>query len=505
MLHRLISTRRLVLIGAALVSAVALAPWASASDGKPAPLADGQAVAPANDAFAAAQPLAGTEGDLAATSKDATKEVGEPAHAGNPGGASVWFRLTPARTGRMTVLTRQISFDTVLAVYTGPSVGALTEIASNDDHGASQASRVAFPVVPGNDYFIAVDGHNGVSGPFILRWRQGPQNDDFADASLLEGANGAVEGTLYGATSEPGEPIHDAGATAWYRWEAPEDGEFGLLLAGARVVTVYTGTSVGALTTLGSGTMVTFSAAAGTEYSIAVESNWNDASGFELTWGRTPPNDDFAGAQVIAGRSGTVAGTDVLATTEPDEPDAFDDDNTVWYRWTAPRSEDVRFEIDVDTLTHDTVLSVWTGASVDALNRVSRNDDFFGRASALSFEAAAGTTYHVRVSGFCCGDMGEFELDWYPGAIILGTARNNIINGTPGRDYINGRDGRDVIRGGAGGDTLVGGSGRDTLSGGSGNDLLISRDGVRGNDVVFGGPGRDRVERDRRDQVHQVP
>jgi Ca2+-binding RTX toxin-like protein len=502
MFHALISARCLVLIGA-LVSVLALAPWASATGGHAAPLADGRLTAPANDAFAAAHLLGGTEGDLAATSKDATKEVGEPAHAGNPGGASVWYRMTPNRTGRMTVLTRQISFDTVLAVYTGPSVGALTEIASNDDHGASEASRVAFPVVPGTDYFIAVDGHNGVSGPFILRWRQGPLNDDFADASPLESASGSVKGNLYGATSEPGEPIHNAGATAWYRWEAPEDGEFGFLLVGAPVVTVYSGASVGALTPLASGEMVTFPAVAGTQYSIAVESNWNDRWGFELMWARTPPNDDFAGAQLIAGRSGTVAGTDVLATFEPDEP-GFED-NTVWYSWTAPRREDVRFEIDRDTLTHDTVLSVWTGASVDALHSVKQNDDFFGLASALSFKAAAGTTYHIRVSGLCCGEMGEFDLDWYPGAIIFGTSRNNIINGTAGRDYINGRDGRDVIRGGAGGDTLVGGSGRDILNGGSGNDLLIARDGVRGNDVVFGGPGRDRVDRDRRDQVHQVP
>jgi RTX calcium-binding nonapeptide repeat (4 copies) len=499
-----ISARRLVLIGAALVSMLVLAPWASATRGNAAPVADGQAMAPSNDAFAAAHLLGGTEGDLAATSKDATKEVGEPAHAGTPGGASVWFRITPNRTGRMTVLTRQISFDTVLSVYTGASVDALTEIASNNDHGTSDASRVAFPVVPGTTYFIAVDGDDGGSGPFILRWRQGPQNDDFADASLLEGASGSVEGTVYGATSEPGEQIHDAGATAWYRWLAPEDGEFGFLLEGARVATVYSGASVGALTPLGSGWLVTFPAVAGTEYSVAVESNWNDSFRFELIWARTPANDDFAGAQVIAGRSGTVAGTDVLATMEPDEPDFCGGDNTVWYTWTAPRSEDVRFEIDVDTLTHDTVLSVWAGASVDALRLVRQDDQFFGDASALSFIAAAGTTYHVRVSGFC-GNMGEFDLDWYPGAIILGTARNNIINGTAGRDYINGRDGRDVIRGGAGGDTLIGGSGPDTLGGGSGNDLLISRDGVRGNDVVFGGPGRDTVERDRRDEVHQVP
>lgn len=516
MFHILISTRRLVLVGAALVSVLVLAP------ASPALSARERAVPPANDVFAAAQVFAGTAGDMAATSQDATKETGEPAHAGNAGGASVWFRWTPDRTGRMTILTRQITFDTVVAVYTGASVDSLTQIASNDNFGTSQASRTTFPVVPGTNYFIAVDGVNGASGSFALRWRQGPQNDDFVDASLVDGPTGSVTGTLYGATSEPGEPLHGAGATAWYRWVAPEDARFMLLLNGAPVATVYSGASVNALTTLGSGTTVVFAAAEGTQYSFAVESGWNDANGFELTWGRVPANDDFATAQVISGRSGTTAGTDAFATVEPGEPRNWRE-NTVWYSWTAPRTEDVRFEIDRETLTHDTVLSVWEGSSVDALDIVRESDDFFGVASALSFRSTAGTTYHLRVSGYCCGQMGAFDLDWYPGAIILGTQRDNVVNGTPGSDHILGFDGRDVLRGGGGNDfidggsdgdrvygergndTLHGGPGPDVLSGGRGNDLLIARDRVRGNDVIYGGPGTDTLRRDRRDEAHQIP
>jgi Ca2+-binding RTX toxin-like protein len=500
---------RLLLVGAALASVLVFAPLASAAP-------------PANDAFAAAQGLGSTSGDMAATSNDATQEIGEPPHAGKAGGSSIWFRWTPDRTGRMTILTRQITFDTVLAVYTGTSVDALNEIASNDNFGTSQASRVSFPVVPGTDYFIAVDGVDGASGPFSLRWRQGPQNDDFVDASVLEGATGSVEGNLYGATPEPGEPLHNAGATAWYRWEAPDSGKFMFLLEGAPVATAYSGATVNALTSLGTGTVLTFQAVAGTQYSIAVESSWGDASGFGLSWGNVPANDGFADAQVLEGRGGTVLGTDAFAWSEPDERLEFGS-NTVWYSWTAPRTESVRFEIDRETLTHDTVLSVWEGESLGALTRVRENDDFFGLASALSFRATADTTYHVRVSGYCCGEEGAFDLDWYPGAIISGNHRDNVINGTPGHDYINGAGGRDVIRGGGGNDviegssnadrlygeggddTVRGGSGSDLLNGGAGNDQLISRDGVRGNDTIDGGPGTDTVQRDRRDRVTRVP
>ena len=124
-------------------------------------------------------------------------------------------------------------------------------------------------------------------------------------------------------------------------------------------------------------------------------------------------NNDFAAPQVISGRSGTIAGTDAFATVEPHEPRNWHG-NTVWFSWTAPRTEDVRFEIDRETLTHDTVLSVWEGSSVDDLDIVRESDDFFGRASALSFRATAGTAYRVRVSGFCCGDMGALTSTGIP-------------------------------------------------------------------------------------------
>src|SRR5262245_43126211 len=488
-----ISARRLWVIGVTLVSALVLA--------VPAALA----APPANDAFASARALGATSGDLAATSADATKEAGEPAHAGNPGGASVWFRLTPERTGRMTVFTRQISFDTVLAVYTGTTVGGLTELASNNDYGAtSHASRVTFPVVPGTNYFIAVDGVGGASGSFGLRWRQGPANDEFADAVSLTGAAGSVDGTVFQATSEPGELVHGDGATVWYSWIAPEDGKFGFLVGCCvQSATVYSGASLETLTSLATGQLVSFSAVDGTEYSIAVEGNAGDSSGFELVWGKSPANDSLEHAQVIQGRRGTVSGSDAFATLEPDERRPRE--NTVWYSWTAPRTESVRFEIDEETLTHDTVLSVWEGTSIDDLDLVKENDDLFSSASSLSFRATAGTIYLVRVSGYCCAEMGEFDLDWYPGAIIFARRGADTVSGTPGRDYIDGGSGNDVIHGLGGNDVIVGSSGRDRLFGDAGADSLNSRDRTRGNDVIFGGPGTDTAVRDRRDGLHGVP
>jgi hypothetical protein len=120
---------------------------------------------PANDSFANAQ----TPDGLSATGTNvrATKEPGEPNHAGNPGGHSVWYRLTSPVTGRVTVNTCGSDFDTLLAIYTGTSVGALTEVASNDD-GCGPQSSATFSVTAGTTYYAAVDGSDGATGSITI-------------------------------------------------------------------------------------------------------------------------------------------------------------------------------------------------------------------------------------------------------------------------------------------------------------------------------------------------
>lgn len=49
---------------------------------------------PANDFFDRAAVIDGTGAPLAGTNLGATKEAGEPAHGGDPGSASVWYKYT---------------------------------------------------------------------------------------------------------------------------------------------------------------------------------------------------------------------------------------------------------------------------------------------------------------------------------------------------------------------------------------------------------------------------
>jgi Ca2+-binding RTX toxin-like protein len=213
--------------------------------------------APLNDAFAAAVDLGSLEAEFVeGTTVNATKEVGEPAHAGNAGGKSVWYTWTAPGDGSIPHLAVRTfaSFDTLLGVYTGPAVDNLVEVASNDD-GTSGGSTVSFATTPGETYRIAVDGFAGKSGAFFLTAGPSPVNDNFSEAIALTGADGTRTGdTLGGATSEPGEPPFGIESTVWYSWQPPADGTYKLSTFGTvgvdSLLGVYEGTSVESLTQL---------------------------------------------------------------------------------------------------------------------------------------------------------------------------------------------------------------------------------------------------------------
>jgi hypothetical protein len=127
------------------------------------------AAPPPNDAFAAAQVLTGKRGGVFGTNVGATKELGEPNHAGNQGGASVWYRWTAPRDGQFAFSTRNTDFDTVLGIYTGSDVAALTVVAADDDSGPDGVrSELSFRAAGGTTYHIAIDGFLGKVGRIVL-------------------------------------------------------------------------------------------------------------------------------------------------------------------------------------------------------------------------------------------------------------------------------------------------------------------------------------------------
>ena len=123
---------------------------------------------PANDNLAAAATLTGSSISASGTNVNATKEAGEPNHGGDAGGKSVWWNWTAPSSGNVVIDTNGSSFDTLLGVYTGSAVNALTTIAGDNNSGPNLTSRVTFAVTAGVVYRIAVDGTSGASGTIQL-------------------------------------------------------------------------------------------------------------------------------------------------------------------------------------------------------------------------------------------------------------------------------------------------------------------------------------------------
>ncbi len=123
-----------------------------------------------NDAFTNRFVLTGATNNAGGANATATKETGEPSHAGNSGGGSLWWSWTAPASGSVTINTLHSTFNTLLAVYTGNAVNALTSIASNDNISTSVTqSSVTFNAPTGTVYQIAVDGRSNARGTVSLQ------------------------------------------------------------------------------------------------------------------------------------------------------------------------------------------------------------------------------------------------------------------------------------------------------------------------------------------------
>ncbi|HMP81850.1 MAG TPA: hypothetical protein PKA41_04000 [Verrucomicrobiota bacterium] len=245
---------------------------------------------PLNDDFADGISVPGTTNSASGSNAGATKETGEPNHAGSASFNTVWWTWTAPTNWPVTMDTFGSLFDTVLAVYTGNNVSNLLLVAENDDAGtASGSSRLIFSPTKGIQYHIAVatgGGRRGVTEPgsILLNIRQSPNpppppNDLFANRIILEGANVSIVSSNSYATVEVGEPDHHGkagGASLWWSWTATNNGNVFVDTGGSSFTSllgIYAGNSVSSLTNVASTigpAPVSFSAIAETEYQIAV-------------------------------------------------------------------------------------------------------------------------------------------------------------------------------------------------------------------------------------------
>jgi len=124
---------------------------------------------PSNDNFTSASVVSGTTWKASGSNFNATRETDEPNHGGTSGYASVWFQWTPTTSGSYTLTTSGSGFDTLLGVYTGTEINALTLVGTNNNSAAGVTwSKIRFAATAGTAYSIAVDGANRSSGRYSL-------------------------------------------------------------------------------------------------------------------------------------------------------------------------------------------------------------------------------------------------------------------------------------------------------------------------------------------------
>ncbi len=401
---------------------------------------------PGNDLLEGSTPINSTNYSFATNNESATRQPGEPAHAGNPGGASLWWQWTPAQSGTVTIDTEDSSIDTILGVYRGVSISSLNTVASDDDGGTGFSSRVQFSAIAGERYWIAVDGYNGATGDIQLSLNQTVSepndptppangfNDNLSAARLLSASapSFTTQGTNTEATKETGEPWHAGnrgGKSVWWRWTAPQTAIVTITTEGSNfdtLLAVYTtfGSGMNGLMPLASNddtrgltSEVSFFAFAGTDYFIAVDGYAAAAGDIQLSLNssgsQSPSFDVFSSRGRLESTSGRVEATNEGAGREPGEPWhlGFNQGASMWWTWTADQNGIV--EIDTRGSDFDTVLAVYTGGSLVTLQEVASNDDAPGFSAGLTslvrFSARAGTSYHIAVDGYG-GATGNISL-----------------------------------------------------------------------------------------------
>ncbi len=218
---------------------------------------------PANDAFASATTITTLPTQLTATTSAATRETGESSSTSCGSlDRTVWYRYPATSTGNITVSTIGSNFDTVLSVYTGSSVSALTSILCNDQIDKTDQSRLTFQAVSGTTYYIQVGSYNTFGTPsggsLIIQFtaETPPANDAFSAATVISSLPASYSIATAGANMETGEPAPtncgaSIGHSVWFRYQPTTTTSMSISTAKSpfnTITNIYTGSTLNALT-----------------------------------------------------------------------------------------------------------------------------------------------------------------------------------------------------------------------------------------------------------------
>lgn len=371
-----------------------------------------------------------------ASNTAASPQKNEPAHAKWVATHSLWWDWVAPTSGVVVASTENSGFDTVLAVYAGTNIGALSAVAAVDDApGQIPFARVKWRAQAGTRYHLAVDGALGDVGEVALSlaythiFPSPPANDAFADRFEIVGTNTVVLGDSTYATGEalePSLPVARGNRSTWWWWAAPTNGVLRVTTrgsAGDTLLVVYDGAAnlsslryialndddpSGGLTSA-----VAVDVLAGHAYTVMVDAFQGLGGLVQLALaftptlpGSCPPNDDFERQIDITGTRLRAAGTTAGATRQTGEPWLTGNERaSVWFRWLAPRSGPVYLGL---TTSVSLGIGVYEGQSLATL--IPASGWAPNRTGKAAFLATAGMAYAIAVQS-AYASSGEFVLE----------------------------------------------------------------------------------------------
>ena len=350
-----------------------------------------------------------TQGD----NLSASIEPSEPNHAKVSGQKSVWWKWSAPTNGDMTIETCGSNFDTVLGIYTGTLVNALSEVISNDDDlitqenpdGCIPQSSISFTARTGITYYIAVDGFNGATGNITLSWNFTSDSTPTPNISVLP----TSDITFTGASTGPFSPSSTS-------YSITNVG------SGNQPITITTPPWLTASTTgftLAPGNTVSVSFSVNSQAGVMPPGVYSGIIDFGLTaraavlnlTSGVLTNDNYQNALRVANGSQTIAWNNNLASKQTGEPSHAGNvgGKSVWWKLSAIGNGNLA--INTEGSTFDTTLAVYTGNSVSQLTTIQSNDDSgVGLTSSLTIPVVSGTTYYIAVDGYNA-DSGSVQLN----------------------------------------------------------------------------------------------
>ena len=297
--------------------------------------------APVNDNFANATVLTGESGTSSGHNYEATMEADEttPWSQFYDLNSSVWWSWQAPSTGTYAFDSTG-DFYNYIFVYSGTDLNALTALAGNEyvDYDYDTIDRIVFKATAGVTYHIAVYGEGSDQGSIDLAWSKvtPPDNDDLANAILINTASGTESSSNMNATVEPDEAyyLYDPGDglavnSVWWKWTAPTTGlyTFDTIGSGMKdtMLDIFTGTSYETLNWLyhnddrgiDAWSTIRIATTAGTSYYVCVTGYWGFKGDITLNWyeNQAPSITSLNETAFTVGSAGTFT---VTATGLPD-------------------------------------------------------------------------------------------------------------------------------------------------------------------------------------------